>query len=509
MKRAVSIVLTLVLVLALFAGCGAQNAENPAAGGQAAGPDAAGEVAITVALSTVANNLDPAVVNHIDCSVMMGHVYDNLIECDENFALQPGVAASWEQTDELTYVFTIGEGFKFHNGAELTMDDVLYSVTRLENVAQMASTYEKIESVTVDGQKLIIKIKEANTGFIRELTEVTIMNKAYCESAGEAYANAPIGTGPYTVAEYIPGEKVVLAAWADYPGGKPAIDTITFQAIEDTATRFMAVEAGDANFSSVASTDYERAQSNENLVFTEVNATYTGFVSMNTQAAPFDNEKVRLAMAYAHNTEGYLNIKGTNYFAIDSMFPNMTEYYNSSEYAVKYDLEKAKALLEEAGYNESNPLTFTIALYNDDPVMQAYQQDLTSIGVKVDMEVQEFGVFLDNMANQNFQMLTGGWGDNTGNPLTAAECYWSGSFGSQNISFFVNDRCDELYNLAKVSTNTEEVVAACHEIQDIAWQNCPMFPTFGRTEGYAYTKGLEGVVIYPSGNISFRNATFG
>ena len=501
MKRAVSIVLALVLVLSLFAGCGQTKAP-------AAADNADGKVAITVALSTVANNLDPAVVNHIDCSVMMGHVYDNLIECDENFALQPGVATEWTQPDELTYVFTIGEGFKFHNGAELTMDDVLYSIERLANVAQMASTYEKIASVSAEGNTLTIKVKEANTGFIRELTEVTIMNKAYCEEVGDAYANAPIGTGPYTVASYTPGETVVLSAWADYPGGKPAIDTITFIAIEDTATRFMAVEAGDANFTSVASTDYERASTNDKLVFTEVNATYTSFVSMNTQAAPFDNADVRLAMAYAYNTEGYLNVKGSNYFAIDSMFPNMTQYYNSSKYAVKYDLNKAKELLEKAGYNESNPLSFKIALYNDDPVMQAYQADLASIGVKVEMEVQEFGVFLDNMANMNFQMLTGGWGDNTGNPLTAAECYWSGSFGSQNISFFVNDRCDELYNIAKTTNDTAEMVAACHEIQDIAWQNCPMFPAFGRTEGYAYTKGLEGVVIYPSGNLSFRDATF-
>ena len=63
-------------------------------------------------------------------------------------------------------------------------------------------------------------------------------------------------------------------------------------------------------------------------------------------------------------------------------------------------------------------------------------------------------------------------------------------------------------NIAKTTNDTAEMVAACHEIQDIAWQNCPMFPAFGRTEGYAYTKGLEGVVIYPSGNLSFRDATF-
>ena len=365
-----------------------------------------------------------------------------------------------------------------------------------------------MDSVSVEGNQLIITTKEADSGFIRDLSEVPVVNKSYCEEAGEAYANAPIGTGPYTVAAYTPGEKVVLSAWADYPGGKPPIDTITFLAIEDDTTSYMALEAGDVDFSGVASTDYERARANDSVIFYEGDTTTTAFVSMNTQAAPFDNEKVRLAMAYAYNKEGYLAVKGSNFYTIDSMFPNMTEYYTSSDYTITYDLAKAKALLEEAGYNESNPLSFQISLYNEDPVMQAYQADLASIGVKVEMVTQEFGVFLDNMCNMNFQMLTGSWGDTTGNPLTAAECYWSGSFGSQNISFYQNDRCDELYNLAKTSADPDEVIAACHEIQDIAWQACPMFPTFGRTEAYAYDKGLSGVVINPSGTLSFRDATF-
>lgn len=503
MKRAVSIVLTLVLVMAMFAGCG-QSAETPAA----ADSSAAGTTAITVALASVGNNLDPSVANQIDIETIMSHVYDKLIVVDETFALQPGVASSWEQTDATTYVFTIGDGFVFHNGEALEMEDVLYSITRLENIAQTASLYAKMDSVSVEGNQLIITTKEADSGFIRDLSEVPVVNKSYCEEAGEAYANSPVGTGPYTVASYTPGEKVVLSAWADYPGGKAAIDTITFQEIEETTTRFMAVEAGDAHFSAVDSTDYDRAKSNANLTFYESESTSTAFVSMNTQAAPFDDVNVRLAMACAYNKEGYLAVKGSNFYTIDSMFPNMTEYYNSSEYAVQYDLEKAKALLEEAGYNEANPLSFTISLYSDDPVMVAYQADLASIGVQVTLEQQEFGVFLDNMANQNFQMLTGSWGDTTGNPLTSAECYWSGSFGSQNISFYENARCDELYNIAKTSADADEVVAACQEIQDIAWQDCPMFPTFGRTEAYAYDKDLTGVVINPSGTLSFRNAQF-
>lgn len=310
--------------------------------------------------------------------------------------------------------------------------------------------------------------------------------------------------------EFVPGEKAVLTAWADYPGQKASIETITFKAIAEPSAAYIAVEAGDADFTEIDATDYARAEANDNLVFYTGDTTYTAFVAMNTQEPPFDNVNVRKAMAYAYNKEGYLNVKGENYHTIDSMFPMMSEYYYASDDAITYDLEKAKELLAAEGYDESNPLTFEIIGYsNNDVVMQAYQADLKSIGVNVELVTQEFGVFLENMVGMNFQMLTGGWGDTTGNPLTSAECYYSGSFGSQNISFYDNPVCDELYITAKTSNDTAEIKDACQQIQQIAWEDVPMFPTFGRNEGYVYNKNLNGVVISPSGTLSFRTATLG
>ena len=490
MKQILSIVLALLLALSLSAALA-----EPADG------------AVTVILNEVGNNLDPSFANAINITTIANHIYDNILECDTSFTLQPGVASAWEQPDDLTIVLTIGEGFVFHNGDALTVDDVVYSINRLENIAQTANLFAKIDSVQAEGNQVTITLKEADSNFVRELSTIPVLNKAYCEAAGEDYANTPIGTGPYRLASFVPGEEAVLAAWEDYPfEPKASIGTITFRGISEASTAYMAVEAGDADFTSINATDYERAQSNESLVFYEGESTYTAFVAMNTQAAPFDNVNVRKAMAYAYNKEAYLNVKGVNYSTIDSMFPAMTDYYHHSEDTITYDLDRARELLEAEGYNASSPLVFQISGYNEDPVMQAYQADLMSIGVQVDLQTLEFGVFLDNMVNQNYQMLTGGWGDTTGNPLTSAECYWSGSFGSQNISFYENALCDELYVTAKGSGNQDEVVAACHQIQDIAWQDVPMFPTFTRTEAFAYNNRLDGIVISPSGVVSFRSA---
>lgn len=505
MKRLATATLSLALLLTTLAGCGGDKpapSDTPSGG--------ADDNAITVILQTVGNNMDPSFANAITTTTITDHIYDCLLVCDVDFSLQPGVIASWEQPDPLTYHLTMGDGFVFQNGEPLEIEDVVYSIERLENIPQAADLYARIDSVSSEGNVMTIVLKEANSGFLRELTEIPVLNKSYCEEVGEAYANAPIGTGPYMMEEFVPGEKAVLAAWEDYPGGKPAIDTITFKAIEEASAAYIALEAGDADFTDVDAPDYARAEANEDVVFVQVDSAYTAFVSMNTQQPPFDNANVRKAMAYAFNKEGYLSVKGENYTTIDSMFPVMSEYHYTAPNTITYDLAKAKELLEAEGYNESNPLTFVISGYdNNDVVMQAYQADLKSIGVNAELVTQEFGVFLDNMASMNFQMLTGGWGDTTGNPLTAAECYWSGSFGAQNISFFENAEADELYNTAKTTADPDEVLAACQRIQELAWEEVPMFPTFGRTDGYAYNKDLSGVIIYPSGIVSFRNAKLG
>lgn len=317
MKRFVAILMAAAMLLTVLAGCSgstkpadttpAADSSTAAAETESAAPSAS---AITVVLSDVGNNMDPSVANAINTFTIMSHVYDNLLNCNLDFSLQPGVIASWEQPDELTYELTVGDGFMFQNGEPLEVEDVVYSLTRLENVSQTADLYAQIDSVSAEGNVVTIVLKEANSGFIRDLVEVPVLNKSYCEEVGDAYANAPIGTGPYVMTEFVPGEKAVLTAWADYPGQKASIETITFKAIAEPSAAYIAVEAGDADFTEIDATDYARAEANDNLVFYTGDTTYTAFVAMNTQEPPFDNVNVRKAMAYAYNKEGYLDSDG-------------------------------------------------------------------------------------------------------------------------------------------------------------------------------------------------------
>lgn len=505
MKRKIALVMSMVIILiSILSGC---SKNTPQAGPVGDNSSTPAKKDITVVLSQVGNNLDPVVATFMETSSMMCHVYDTLIQFDNNFNILPGVAKEWKQPDNMTIEFTIGEGYKFHNGDLMTMDDVVYSIERLKSIPKQAAFMKQIKSVEASGNKVIVKLTEPNSGVIRSFGAIIIVSKKYCQEVGEKYANAPIGTGPYTVAGYVPGSKLVLKAWPDYPFEKAKIETITFKGIAEQAAKYIAVESGDSDFAAIGARDMERAKNNAKLSVYEGISTFIGFVAMNTTKAPFDNVNIRRAIAYAYNREGISAISPGK-ISIDSMVPKMFNTYYSSQNLPKYDLQKAKELLEKEGYNANNPLKFAAWTYQgSDPALEAFQAELKTIGVEMEIQSMEFGVFLEKMANKEYQLLIGGWGDTTGNALSALECYWSGSFGQMNITFYNNPKCDELYNKTKSATVEADIIAAAKEIQDIAAQDVPMIPSNTRLCDYAMNKNLEGVEILSSGLISFRKAT--
>jgi len=503
MKKNLSLVLSVAIsIILLISGC----SQSTTSQGSTSNGNSAPKSDISVVLTKIGNNLDPAEANSLDTSTIMFHVYDTFIKFDNDFNILPGVATEWSQPDNTTIEFTIGEGYKFHNGDSMTIDDVVFSVERLANVPKKAAFMSMIKSVEGSGNKVTVKLTEPNSGAIRNFGDVVIVSKKYLQEAGEKYANAPIGTGPYTVAEYVPGSKVVLKAWADYPFEKGKLETITFKAIEEASAKYIAVETGDSDFASISARDKSRAKNNDKLAFFEEPSTFTGFVAMNTTKEPFDNVNIRRAMAYAYNNEGISAITPGKTI-IDSMVPKMFATYHSSPNLPKYDLQKAKELLEKEGYNAGNPLKFTAWTYQgNDPELEAFQAELKTIAVEMDIQNLEFGVFLEKMANKEYQLLVGGWSDTTGNTLSSLESYWSGSFGQMNITFYTNPKVEELYAKVKAATSEAELKEAAKEIQDIAAQDVPMIPTATRMSYYSMNKNLENVQILTSGLISFRNA---
>lgn len=464
---------------------------------------------VFVAITAIGNTLDAVVANFMNVNIAVSHIYDRIIDFDENFEFVPAIAESWEYVDDTTFKFSIADGFVFHNGDPLTPEDVVFSIERLRDVPRVASIMNNIRSVEITGDREItITQVEPHSSTIRRLmSEVFVFNKAYAESTPD-YANRPIGTGPYKVANFVPGDRLELVAWEDHPFAPPAIKHLTFKTIEEAANRYISAETGESQFAIISFHDLERAERNDRLEVVSVKTTNTGFISMNNQKPPFDNRNIRLAMAYAADKEGLAIVQGGS-AVINSMTPSMFVTYHESEHLPSFDLAKAQQLLAAEGYSFANPLRFELWTYGGNTVVaEAYQAILRSIGVEMTIRNLEFGVFLEGVSRGEYPMLLGSWNNVNGDPLTALENYWTGSYGSQNISFFANERVDELYEMAKATTDPEVLLAAAREVQEIAAQEMPIIPTYSSLAIFAMDKRLKGVKFYPSSGYSFRNAYY-
>ncbi len=503
MQRFLAILLTVAMLMTLTVGCGkAETAQS--------GDDSTVRTEVTSALSSIPNNLDISATMGTALLTITPHVYSLLVGMDENYNFIPGVATSWEKVDDVTWTFEIGEGYVFSNGEEMEMDDIIYSIERLRDCAAMSSYMSNIESASYEGRTLTVKMVQANNLTIRNIfpTLCPILNKSYCEENGEkAILNAECGTGPYKIVEYIPGEKVILEARDDYPFEQPAIKKINFKQIAEQANRYIALETGEVQFATeLAYKDFERAKGNEKLNAISMAASGLTFLSMNTAKAPFDNVNVRMAMAHAIDRDAWVAIT-------EGVVPLFTMVSGAFEECAQkpagmpeYDLEKAKALLEAEGYNESNPLTFEIQIYQSSPAIEAYQSTLKSIGVNASIKMYEKGTVITMLRNGEGEMTLLTLYSVAGTPLFEAGAYKNGDM--RNFSLFKNDELNDLICKALAAETDKKMNDYIVQANEASVKYMPYVPICNQVLYTAMDSALEGVLVRPDCSFNFINASY-
>ena len=539
MKKTICILLTLILTFSLAA-CGGSsgggNAGNQggstgtegsagssgsagaagstgSAGAGSASPAApAKPVEITVVLSTLPNGLDPISEDFPDTVAVCNLIYDRLVNFDENNSMIPGMARSWERVDELTYKFDVNLDYVFQNGDPLTMDDIVYSFLRIRDIPKQADTGALIESVTYEGNVLTLKLKERdNTLLTRVLMTCYIVDKAYIEANGDdAVYLHPIGTGPFVIADFIPGTATSVETWDGYPFEKPPISKITFLGIGETVSRYIAVETGQAQYTGLLTPfEMDLAEKDPNLVpYTRDTTTITGFV-FNCQKPPFDNVNVRTAVAYAVDRDSICALKGGRSPARSFIFGGYSDRYVESAFMPGYDLEKAKAMLEAEGYNASHPLKIEVVTYQtSEPAGELFQSSMRSIGVEVNLTIVEFSVYLATEQNGNFDMLMTSLLNRGGSPLTDLDRVDNTMYGTRNVSYYSNDRAMEIVRAMRISDDPKELTALAVELNDIIAKEVPMVPLFHFTSYYAMNKKLGNISFNNGGSIDFRTLTY-
>lgn len=281
-RRTLALVLAIVTAFSLAA-CG--NAEPAGDDGSEA------KTEIVAALNSVPGNLDISATMGVALLSVSPHIYDYLIDMDEDYNFIPAIAPSWERVDDTTWTFECDvSGYTFSNGDPLEMDDIIFSIDHLYDCAPMASYVSNIEDYYYEGNTLTIKMVEPNQLTIRNIfpTLCPILNKSYCEEKGEAaFINSECGTGPYKITSYVPGDSIVLERRDDYTGTMPQLTKITFKQIDQAANRYIALETGEVQFANeLGYRDYLRAVDNTDLETYEMAATGLTFFAFNTSKPP-------------------------------------------------------------------------------------------------------------------------------------------------------------------------------------------------------------------------------
>ncbi|QTX03462.1 ABC transporter substrate-binding protein [Agromyces archimandritae] len=342
--------------------------------------------------------------------VLMNNVYEGLVKIDQEGRIQPLLATDWQVSDDrTTYVFELADGVTFSNGDEFTADDVAFSIDRVKNdwtlslKAQM-DVVDRVEVVS-DTEVRVVLGRPSNSWLFAMGTSVGAM---FSEGGVDALATDPVGTGPFTVEEFVQGDRIELAARDDYWGEAPGIESATVRYFADAVAQTNALRAGDIDMAwNMQAPDLVSQFEAED--FQVIDGTSTGeiLLSMNNRVAPFDDVRVRQAVAYALDRQAILDAAWGGYGTlIGAMVPPTDPYYEDLTGEYPYDPERAKALLAEAGA-EGVSVTFDVPTRPyANAVSEIVVDQLAAVGIDATIRSAEFpAVWLDRVfTKHDFEM---------------------------------------------------------------------------------------------------------
>ncbi len=472
---------------------------------------------LTVGMPADAKAIDPhQSVDNYSFAVLK-HINQPLVTMDgRTKELVPILAEKWEILDDTTYKFYLKQGVKFHNGDELTADDVVFSFKRMMSDPKSFYTKSRGKYLDADGFQVIDKytvIIKTNGPLPIWLSGMrhpyaNILSKRAVEEAGDEYFRNPVGTGPYKFKSWLKGEKIELERFDDYHGKKGNFKNITFLIIPDASSRVIALETGNVDLIyEVPGNDVERLNASENTKVVESQGLILHHLFLNTRKKPMDNPLVRKAIEYAVNKEAYGHVVYQGRFSVPvgPILP-VSSFFPADEKPYPYDPAKAKELLKEAGYPDGFTAELWIANFADRVSgATVLQSMLAEVGIKVNVTVYESGVFDGLGKDPGYDMAIRTVGMQTARD---AGDYWnsmlhSTSVGGYNWAQLSDPQLDKLIEEANACMDP----VARDIILQAAWERIDeVHPDVARSipsELYGARKGLMGLVELGDGRQNY------
>ena len=359
-------------------------------------------------------------------------VFDQFIGQDPDLSFKPGILTDWGWNDDRTQVWMdVREGVKWHDGSDLTPEDVVWSLERAadpETGNPIQFTWSTIGNFSVDGNRVTADVLSFDPTIFQWMAFLTgyVLPKAYHEKVGaEGFEQAPVGSGPYMVDTFERNSFVRLKAFPDYWGEKPDFESVTIKFVPDAASRVAEIESGSSHVTlEVPYEEFDRLKDKAGLTGTTTPTSDIGMIFLN-DIEPMTDPNVRKAAAMAIDKKLLIDRLLFGYgVPIDTLqTPEYAAY--DENVTVPYDPEQAKALLAESGFGPDNPVRFTIQTTRgfkpkDYEMIQAIVGMWRKVGIEAEIEVYEIAKHYElRAADQLAPAAFYNWGNAIGDPTTS------------------------------------------------------------------------------------------
>jgi peptide/nickel transport system substrate-binding protein len=426
-------------------------------------------------------------------AVVFYNVQEALVKVDQHGKLVPWLAERWHTADNLHYTFFLKRSVRFHNGRPLTAEDVKYVLERARNPETKhphPRHYEDIETIHVrDAHTLTVTLKQVNAMFVYNLARQGSV--VYPPEAVESMKSQPIGTGPYLLARWDRGDRILLKQNADYHvTGLPKLDQVTFRFIPDPNAALAALQAGDIDVLAFGlgpeSVEVVRRAPTLQVILGQT--TNDVILALNNAKKPFADVRVRRAITHAVDKDGIVRgamfglgrVLGTNVDPLNPFFVDMAR-------AVPHRPDRARQLLAEAGYPNGFEAVLRVTAQYPYTVRtgEVIQEQLAKVGIRVRLEQIEWGQWLERVyRNADYDMTI----------IGHAEAWDAANYANPKYYFrFDSPRFQEIFRQSETTLDEAKRRALYAELQKIMVEEAPAVWLYVYPRIVAAKKGVQGI----------------
>lgn len=500
-KRILAVFLAAAALTCSLSACGGATTQTTAPSDEttpSSGEPHGNEITVGIA-QDLESSLDPYQMTAAGTREVMFNVFEGLVKPDSSGNYVNAVASNVSiSEDGLTYTFTLRDGVVFHNGETCTTEDVLYSFETCAATSWTSAVVEALSAVTdlrAEGNQVIVTLNAPNPDFLSYVSSVSIVPAGYDQQATQ-----PVGTGPFKFVSRSVQENIILERHEDYYGTPAYLDRVTYRIYEDSNALFTALNSGALDLVAHLTSDqvsnltngYEVLEGTMNLV----QALY-----LNHAVEPFNDVRVRQALCYAVDVDAMLALTagGHGTKVGSSMYPAFTKYFDASlADAYPHDVEKAKALLAEAGYPDGFSFTITVPS-NYQPHVDTAEvlvEQLSQVGITAQIDLVDWNTWLEDVyGTRNFETTVVGFDSSILNASGMLARWVTGS--DQNMINYSDPDYDAAYAAAQATVDDAEQTAYYKECLQILSDTAANVYLQDLADFVAINPALEGFQFYP------------